>query len=141
MPFVSYDTKMSQKQKYFHHGSPVIAPEGGWVPVYKNLSSPYFQYLVECLEDKRILPSPLPHSVYSVNPSLYNINPYKFPALFQAVIDHAVKSPQPPSMTLQSSDNGSIVHPSLRSVASQKDQSNSDLAPSIFQDSFQPEVE
>ena len=73
---------MSQKQKFHHYNNKPTPPKGGWTPVYANLHSSYFKYIVHALQEGRILATDEPAEVYNKNPYLWLINPYKFTLFF-----------------------------------------------------------
>ena len=73
---------MSQKQKFHHNNNKPNPPEGGWTPAYANLHSSYFKYIVQALQEGRILATEEPAEVYNKNPYLWPINPYKFTLFF-----------------------------------------------------------
>ena len=75
---------MSQKQKFHHNNN--TPPEEGWTPAYANLQSGYFKYIVQALQEGRILATDEPAEVYNKNPYLWRINPYKFTHFFNKAI-------------------------------------------------------
>ena len=64
----------------------VSIPLDRWAPAYINLNNGRFKYLVGALQEGRILPADEPAEVYSKNPYLWPIHPYKFTYFFERAI-------------------------------------------------------
>ena len=64
----------------------VSIPLDRWAPAYTNLNNGRFKYLVGALQEGRILPTDEPAEVYSKNPYLWPIHPYKFTCFFEQAV-------------------------------------------------------
>ena len=135
---------MSQKQKFHHNNNKPTPPEEGWTPAYANLQSGYFKYIVQALQEGRILATDEPAEVYNKNPYLWRINPYKFTHFFNKAITLMSTLSHDDYTLLLSLPSASRTNPSTQSslpdtiFGNNREQSPSPPSPSPITSSSSP---